>query len=71
MTWPAIRVCALSCALLGCPEVHRREGLIDRAAHRDSLENIPTRCTSKERELYCGGKAPDDPECVQHCGEPE
>ncbi|QSQ10988.1 hypothetical protein [Myxococcus landrumensis] len=71
MPWPVIWVCALSLALLGCSEVHRRDGWADRAAHRDALENIPTRCTSQERERYCEGKPANDPECIEHCGDPE
>ncbi|MFY2562411.1 hypothetical protein ACN469_32755 [Corallococcus terminator] len=71
MPWLTIWVCALSCAVLGCPEVHRRDGLVDRASHQDALENIPTRCSSVELERYCGGEAANDPECIQRCGEAE
>ncbi|NTX06168.1 MULTISPECIES: hypothetical protein [unclassified Myxococcus] len=71
MPWMTFWVCALSCAVMGCPEVHRRDGLVDRAAHQDALENIPTRCSSVEREQYCSGEASKDPECIRRCGEAE
>ncbi|WP_342378790.1 hypothetical protein NVS55_05255 [Myxococcus stipitatus] len=68
MPWPVIWVCALSLALLGCPEVHRREGLVDRSAHRDALERIPSDCTQDERARYCGNGREHSDECLQKCG---
>ncbi|MFY1828166.1 hypothetical protein ACN47A_19745 [Myxococcus fulvus] len=71
MTWPTIRACALSCALLGCPEVHRRDGLVDRAAHRDALESIPDRCSNDEYNRYCPEGLEYSDECIERCESPQ
>jgi hypothetical protein len=69
MRSPALWVSTLSLVLMGCPEMHRPGGLIDKAAHRDALESIPKRCTAKERHEFCGNGKEDSSECIRRCGE--
>jgi len=65
-------VFALSWVLLGCPEDHRRDGLVDRAAHTDALESIPKRCSDEERRMYCGAEGADaEEDCRRRCGDGE
>ena len=71
MQCPATWVCTLSLALMGCPEMHRPGGLIDRAAHKDALENIPEQCTPQERRMYCEGGKEHSAACREKCGEAE
>jgi len=71
MPWWTGCVCALSWVLLGCPEVHRRDGLVDRAAHEDVLEGLPSRCSLAELKKYCGDGRNESPECRRHCGDIE
>lgn len=68
MRWPAMWVCTLSLALMGCPEMHRPGGLIDKAAHRDALEGIPERCDPAKREELCGNGKENSKECIEGCG---
>ncbi len=71
MRCPATWVCTLSLALVGCPEMHRPGGLIDRAAHKDALESIPERCSAEERRKYCEGAREHSTVCREMCGEVE
>ncbi|RKH39540.1 hypothetical protein [Corallococcus sicarius] len=51
-----------------CPEVHRRGGLVDRAAHRDAVEQVPEdRCPPKDYALYCEGEDDQSAECLEKC----
>lgn len=68
MRWPATWVCTLSLTILGCPEMHRPGGLIDKAAHKDALESIPERCDSAQREEWCGDGRENSRECIERCG---
>lgn len=62
-----MRVCMLSLVLMGCPEMHRPGGIIDKAAHKDALESIPKRCSEKERREFCED-GEDSRECIERCG---
>lgn len=68
MRWPAMWVSTVSLALMGCPEMHRPGGLIDKAAHRDALESLPKHCTEDQREQFCGKGKEDTEECLARCG---
>lgn len=68
MRWPAMWVCTVSLTLMGCPEMHRPGGLIDKAAHKDALESIPEQCTDDQRERACGKGREDTEECLTRCG---
>jgi len=69
MPWMTFWVCALACAVMGCPEVHRRDGLVDRAAHQDALESISTKCSVDDYTRYCDGGREQSETCIQRCGE--
>lgn len=68
MRSPALWMSTLSLALMGCPEMHRPGGYLDKAAHKDALENIPERCDSELREELCGDGKENSRACIERCG---
>lgn len=57
----------LGCAT-ACPEVHRRGGLVDRAAHRDAVEQVPKEeCTPEIYARYCTGTDEPSADCLELC----
>lgn len=69
MRWKTAGVCALLLAgSLGCPHAFGRGGTIDKAMHKDLMEQLKNgKCTQSDRNLYCpvGG---DVEECLDKCG---
>jgi hypothetical protein len=63
-------LCVLG-GMAACPEVHRPGGKLDRAAHKDALEQLPkSRCSKRDYNRFC--TSPDEPseECFELCGGP-
>jgi len=62
----------LSCVLLligalGCPHSFGRRGTIDRAVHKDVMEQLKDgRCTLEQLRLYCA-VGMDLEECIDRC----
>lgn len=69
MPWMTFWVCALSCAVMGCPEVHRRDGLVDRAAHQDALESLPSNCSADDFRIFCANGREQSEACIRRCAE--
>ncbi|RKG94837.1 hypothetical protein D7V97_38200 [Corallococcus sp. CA053C] len=54
--------------MTACPEAHRRGGLVDRAAHRDAVEQVPKEpCSDEDYERYCLGEGDQSAECLENC----
>lgn len=68
MRWPNTWVCAVSLAVMGCPEMHKPGGIIDRAAHKDALESIPERCDREQLKEFCEGNRRHSAVCREKCG---
>jgi hypothetical protein len=68
MRWQKVGLAAL--ALLGtthCPHSFGREGTIDRAIHKDTMELYQAGCTDEERADICKDFHPR--KCEEICGE--
>ncbi|NNB86523.1 hypothetical protein [Corallococcus exiguus] len=63
-------LCVLG-GLAACPEVHRPGGKLDRAAHKDALEQIPdSSCASRDYQRLCPRDTEPSEECIELCGGP-
>ncbi|CAM4221713.1 Secreted protein [Corallococcus exiguus] len=61
-------LCVLG-GLAACPEVHRPDGKLDRAAHKDALELIQKSiCSEEDYRLLCPDDAEPSKECITRCG---
>jgi hypothetical protein len=69
MRWKTAWGCALLLAsALGCPHAFGRGGTIDRAVHKDLMEQLKNgSCSKEDREIHCpvGGSIE---ECLDQCG---
>ena len=55
-------------AMTGCPSEFGKNGRVDQAAHRDTLEISRRRCSPEEERQYCGNGREHSQECRDHCG---
>ncbi|QSQ22253.1 hypothetical protein JY651_45205 [Pyxidicoccus parkwayensis] len=72
MRWSAVCLWVLTVSLTSaCPTMHRRDGVLDRAAHADTKEQLETKkCDKATREKLCKDNEDSD-ECLDVCGEGE
>jgi hypothetical protein len=53
----------------GCPFEFGKDGRVDKAAHRDSMEIVRKQCSKEERARFCDGGRQHTAECLRVCGE--
>jgi hypothetical protein len=68
MRWKILGVCLLSLAGgLGCPHAFGRGGTIDKAMHKDLMEQLKNGpCSERDRRRYCS-VGQDLEECFLRC----
>jgi len=52
---------------MGCPSEFGREGRIDKAVHKDSMEIVRKNCSDEERKAVCGPGQERSEACLE-CG---
>ncbi|NOK19063.1 hypothetical protein [Corallococcus carmarthensis] len=63
-------LCVLG-SMAACPEVHHPAGKLDRAAHKDALEQMPdSRCSARDYKRIGPDDTEPSEECIELCGGP-
>ncbi len=69
MHWKHVGTGLLALTMMtGCPSEFGKEGRVDRAAHKDSLELVRRRCSPEEVQRYCAHGRENSKECRDKCG---
>ncbi len=69
MRWRTAGLCALSLAVMtGCPEEFGKEGRINRAVHKDTMELLQKSCSEEDAQQYCANGQEQSEECLKRCG---
>jgi hypothetical protein len=58
----------LALMMTGCPSEFGKDGRVNKAVRKDSLELVKRRCSETDYALYCGGDREHTQECRDQCG---
>ncbi len=53
--------------LLGCPSEFGKDGRVNKAVHKDSLELVREECDPVVFDEWCDGGRENTPECIEAC----
>lgn len=54
--------------MAGCPSEFGKEGRINKAVRKDSLELVRKYCDQATFEKFCSGGRENTPDCLRECG---
>jgi hypothetical protein len=54
--------------LTGCPSEFGKDGRVNKAARKDSLELVKKHCSQKKYDEFCGGNKKHTQACSDECG---
>jgi hypothetical protein len=63
MQWRLAAAVVLSIAMTGCPSEFVKDGRVNKAAHKDTLEMVIRRCSNERIEEVCGRGKEDSDDC--------
>jgi hypothetical protein len=68
MHWRHVRMGVLALMMTGCPSEFGKDGRVNKAVRKDSLELVKEYCSTEVYKRYCEGGRERTQQCRDKCG---